>query len=202
MTEDRADYLESGSGDPPDRAHLDALRALFRHEAMWAEPPARVGDELLREVAASSEPRVIATRSPWLAVAVIVGALFVAVAAAAGGLFDEPSEIVIAMTGTDLEPSARGEVEIRSTGAGWWISLETDGLSAADEGTYYEGWMWSDQGAGVSIGTFHLRSDDEPVILWSGVDPDAYPSVWVTLEEEDGDPSASDRVVMRGRAGD
>lgn len=202
MSEDRADYLESGSGDPPDRGHLDGLRALFRQEAMWVEPPARVGDELMREVAASSEPHVIAKRSPWLAVAVIVGALFVAVAAAAAGLFDEPSDIVIAMTGTDLEPSARGEVEIRSTGSGWWISLETDGLSAADEGTYYEGWMWSDQGAGVSIGTFHLRSDDEPVILWSGVDPDGYPSVWVTLEDEDGDPSASDRVVMRGRAGD
>jgi hypothetical protein len=32
------------------------------------------------------------------------------------------------------------------------------------------------------------------------VDPAAYPSLWVTLETEDGDPAASERVVMRGRA--
>ena len=202
MNEERTNYLESGSGDPPDQDHLDNLRTLLREEAMWAEPPARVGDELMREVAVGSEPHMIGKRSPWLAIAVILGALFVAVAAAAVGLFEERADFVIAMTGTDLEPFATGEANIRATGSGWWISIETDGLPPADEGTYYEGWMWSDEGQGVSIGTFHLHSDHEPVILWSGVDPDGYPSVWVTLEDEDGDPSASDRVVMRGRTGD
>jgi hypothetical protein len=51
----------------------------------------------------------------------------------------------------------------------------------------------------VSIGTFHLRGDPEPIVLWSGVDPASYPAIWVTLEDEDGDPSASESVVMRGR---
>jgi hypothetical protein len=37
------------------------------------------------------------------------------------------------------------------------------------------------------------------VVLWSGVDPEDYPAIWVTLEDEDGDPTASDRVVMKGR---
>lgn len=199
MSEERINYLESGSGEPPDRERLDAIRARLGEEAIWAEPPTRVGDELMDEVAAAAQPPAMRRRSPWLAVAVILGALVVALAAAAAGLLGEPAETVIAMTGTDLEPTAIGEVAIRSTGSGWWIRLEVDGLPPADEGTYYEGWVWNDEGEGVSIGTFHLRSDDEPVILWSGVDPDDYPSVGVTLEDEDGDPSASDRVVMRGR---
>jgi hypothetical protein len=59
--------------------------------------------------------------------------------------------------------------------------------------------MWNDEGEGVSIGTFHLRGGEEPVILWSGVDPADYPAIWVTREPEDGDPGASDQVVMRGR---
>ena len=31
------------------------------------------------------------------------------------------------------------------------------------------------------------------------LDPADYPAIWVTLEEEDGDPAASEQVVMRGR---
>jgi hypothetical protein len=34
------------------------------------------------------------------------------------------------------------------------------------------------------------------------VDPADYPAIWVTLETEDGDPAASDRIVMWGRPED
>jgi hypothetical protein len=105
------------------------------------------------------------------------------------------------MAGTQLQPDAAGEAEIEATDAGWFIKLDLENLPAADEGTYYEGWVWSDDGDGVSIGTFHLRGGDHSVTLWSGVDPADYPAIWVTLEDEDGDPSASDRVVLRGRPG-
>lgn len=202
MSEERANYLESGSGDPANRERLDAIRAILGDETAWAEPPAWVGDEVMEQVAAESRPAVVARRSPWLAVAVILGALVVAVGAAAAGVFEDPVDAVIAMDGTELQPGAVGEAAIRATGSGWWIRLDTEGLPPADEGSYYEGWMWNDQGHGVSIGTFHLRDDAEPVILWSGVDPEDYRSVWVTLEDEDGDPTASDLVVMRGRSGE
>lgn len=201
MNEERISYLESGSGGPPDRERLDAIRALLAEEAMWADPPARIGGQVMEEVGEGHDHAVSSGRSPWLAVAVIFGAVIVAVAAAAAGVFGERPEMVIAMAGTDLEPAAAGEAGIGSSGSGWWIRLELDGLPAADQGTYYEGWMWNDEGDGVSIGTFHLRNADDPVILWSGVDPDDYPSVWITLEDEDGDASASDRVVMMGRNG-
>jgi hypothetical protein len=115
------------------------------------------------------------------------------------GVFSSPDQQIVAIAGTDLQPGATGEAAIKEAESGWWIRLDIADLPAADVGTYYEGWVWNDQGDGVSIGTFHLRGDPEPVVLWSGVDPANYPAIWVTLEDEDGDPSASDRVVMRGR---
>jgi hypothetical protein len=37
------------------------------------------------------------------------------------------------------------------------------------------------------------------VVLWSGVPLAEYPSIWVTLEDEEEGPEASDLVVMTGR---
>ncbi|MBW3667122.1 MAG: hypothetical protein KY394_05975, partial [Actinobacteria bacterium] len=114
MNEERISYLESGSGDPPDRERLDAIRALLAEEAMWADPPGRVGGQVMEEVGEGQGPPVRYRRSPWLAVAVIFGAVIVAVAAAAAGVFEERPETVIAMTGTDFEPTAVGEAAIGS----------------------------------------------------------------------------------------
>lgn len=200
MNEDRARYLESGSGpEPPDRERLDALRATVRDPATWSDPPPEVLGRVMDDIATGARPNVRPSRA-WLGVAVVLGALLVAVAAAAVGLFAQPEETVVALSGTELEAAARGEAAIRFAESGWWINLEVEGLPPAPDDAYYEGWMWNDQGQGVSIGTFHLQSDAEPVILWSGVDPAEYPSIWITLEDEDGNPAASDRVVMMGRS--
>lgn len=202
MNEDRARYLETGSGaEPPDRGRLDALRAILGDRATWADPPPEVAGGLMEDIDVQSR-RYTRPRPRWLGIAVVLAALLVAVSAAAAGLFSEPDQTVVALTGTELEAAARGEAAIRATESGWWIRLELDGLPPAPDDTYYEGWMWNDQGHGVSIGTFHLRSAAEPVILWSGVDPERYPSIWITLEDEDGNPAASDQVVMRGRTED
>jgi hypothetical protein len=109
------------------------------------------------------------------------------------------ADTVVAMTGTDLQAGASGTATVHPTGSGWYVRLDVTGLPPAPEGSYYEGWVWSDDGEGVSIGTFHLRSQDGPVILWSGVEMTEYPSVWVTLEDEDGSPEASDQLVLTGR---
>lgn len=199
MSENEVRYLETGSGDDPaDREFLDSIRAALRDEVTWSDPPPEVAARIMDDIAAPSGPH-IRPRRAWLGVAVILSALFIAVIAAAAGVFTSQQEEVVAMEGTEIEQSAIGAATIGATGAGWWIRLQVDGLPPAQEGTYYEGWMWNDEGQGVSIGTFHLRDDDDPVMLWSGVDPADYPSIWVTLEDEDGDPAASERVVMRGR---
>jgi len=202
MSEERADYLATASGNPPDRERLDLIRGILGHEATWSEPPPEVADHLFAAIATA--PTVV-TQTPqrrrWpLAAAAILGVAAVAILVAGMlGVFSNPNEQLVAIEGTELEPGASGRAWIREADAGWWVRIDLEALPAAAEGTYYEGWFWNDDGEGVSIGTFHLRGGDEEVILWSGVDPADYPAVWVTLEDEDGDPSASDRVVMWGR---
>lgn len=206
MSDDRAEYLATGSGDQPaDHERLDLIRAILGEQATWSEPPPETGDAVLAAIAtdSGSVSTPIARRRrrwPWAAAAAAAGAALIAlVIGLAGVLGDQPGETVVAIEGTELEAAAAGEATLGPAGSGWWIRLEVDGLRAAPDGTYYEGWVWSDDGDGVSIGTFHLRGEKGPVTLWSGVDPADYPSIWVTLEDEDGDASASDRVVMRGR---
>ena len=204
MPDERADYLATGSGaDPEDRERLDRIRDILADETTWSEPPPEVADRLIAAIGAAQSDQAerlpARRRGPLVAAAVVGVAAIVVLIAGLMGVFSTPVEEVVAIQGTDLQPDASGEAAIRETDAGWWIRLDVDDLPAANEGTYYEGWVWNDDGEGVSIGTFHLRGGDGPIVLWSGVDPADYPAIWVTLEDEDGDPSASDHVVMRGR---
>lgn len=205
MTDERARYLATGTGDSPeDQDRLDLVRSILGEEATWAEPPPEVADRLLEEIGSAKRSTPAEPSSPprrWArpAAAILGAAALVMVLAGVFGVFSSPDEQVIAISGTELEPEAAGQAAIRETEVGWWIRLDVENLPAAQTGTYYEGWVWNDDGDGVSIGTFHLRGGSESVVLWSGVDPAAYPAIWVTLEDEDGDPAASDRVVMRGR---
>jgi hypothetical protein len=204
MPDERAEYLATGSGaDPEDRERLDRIRDILADETTWSEPPPEVADQLIAAIGAAQSDRAerlpARRRAPLVAAAVVGVAAIVVLIAGLMGVISPPVEEVVAIQGTELQPDANGEAAIRETDAGWWIRLDVDDLPAANEGTYYEGWVWNEGGEGVSIGTFHLRGGDQPIVLWSGVDPADYPAIWVTLEDEDGDPSASDRIVMRGR---
>ena len=205
MSDDRANYLASTSGArPADHERLDLIREILGRDATWAEPPPGVADHLLAAISNARRPEPAATpnvsRRRGLAAALAATFVSLAVIALAVNavISPEEEELMVPIAGTELEPAATGAAAIHEAGAGWWIELELEDLPAAAEGTYYEGWLWNDDGDGVSIGTFHLRGDDEAVVLWSGVDPADYPAIWVTLEDEDGDPAASERVVMIG----
>lgn len=210
MTTDdsRAHYLASGpsrAGDADDR--LDLIRDVLANQATWAEPPPQVADGVLAALAEEGG-RVVAgpeeRTARWPMVLAGAGGL-VAIAALVLGtvnVVQGESENVVAMSGTELETSALGEAAFGPNEAGWWIRLDVTGLPPAPEGSYYEGWVWSDDGEGVSIGTFHLRGEDMPIVLWSGVPLAEYPSIWVTLESEDEGPEASDLIVMTGRISD
>jgi anti-sigma-K factor RskA len=204
MSDERAEYLASpGGAEPGGRERLDLIRAILGQDATWSEPPPEVGDRLLAAIGSHGAPSSHAnpdrTRR-WVTPVAAVVAMAAAVVLVAGllGVFSNPDEQVVAIAGTELHPDAKGQAAIRETESGWWIRLDVEDLPAANDGTYYEGWVWNDQGQGVSIGTFHFRGGERSVVLWSGVNPADYPAIWVTLEDEDGDPSASDRVVMRG----
>jgi hypothetical protein len=207
MSDERAAYLASGSGpEPDDRERLDLIREILGQDATWSEPPPEVADRLLAAIGAERKnggPRKAPAGRRWLLPAAALAAAAVVVAVLGLlGVFSTPEQTIVPIAGTELEPDATGQAAIRAADAGWWIRLEVNDLPPAEEGTYYEGWVWNDDGAGVSIGTFHLRGGEQSVVLWSGVNPENYPAIWVTLEDEDGDPAASEHVVMRGQPED
>jgi hypothetical protein len=199
MTDDRIEYLASASGPPPqDSERLDAIRAVLGEEVTWSDPPPDVLERVLGDIKAG-EDRKRASGPNWGWIAAAAAIILIVVTAGVTGVLSPVAETQIALAGTEFAPEASGVALVREADAGWWIKLECQDLPAASQGTYYEGWVWNEDGEGVSIGTFHLRGGEPAIELWSGVDPADYPSIWVTLEDEDGDPAASDRVVMRGR---
>jgi Anti-sigma-K factor rskA, C-terminal len=202
----RSSYLETGEGNVPDKDQLDLVRLKLAEDETWADPPRSVLDEVLTAIDIESSGQQVAAASPgskrrWAVVAVSLAAVAVLalVFVSLPGLLGQDSSSVVAMSGTDIEPGATGTATLESTSGGWLIRLDVEGLPPATPGTYYEGWVWNDNGEGVSIGTFHLRGGDQPVTLWSGVDLGEYPSIWVTLQDEGGGAEASDQVVMRGK---
>lgn len=200
MSDQRAEYLASASTPAPeDQERLDEIRAVLSDESTWSEPPPEVAEGVLAAIAGeAADTQDPSGRWWWIGAAAAI-IVVIAIAGVTGVFSPTADQQTVAMEGTELEPTASGSASIEATDVGWWIRLDLDDLPAAGEGTYYEGWVWNDEGEGVSIGTFHLRGGDRPVVLWSGVDPADYPSIWVTLESEDGDPSASDRIVVWGR---
>lgn len=197
MSDERVEQIGAGLDDPEREKQVG--RVLARVET-WSEAPSGVADQVIAAITAEArQGRADQPRSRRWAWAAVAAAVLAVVVLFVGIALDNPEQRVIAMEGTELAMSATGHAVLLERGGGWWISLEVAGLQPAGDGQYYEGWLWSDDGAGVSVGTFHLHDPAGPVILWSGVDPAAYPALWVTLEDEDGNPAASERVVMRGR---
>lgn len=201
-TEERTSYLETGAGGNLEGAdRLDRIRSLLERAETWAEPPAGLLEDILeatdREPArVMPAPRRRPRYLPGLGIAAVLAIVLVGLILFLDQGPAEQDDMVVALAGTELAPGARGEARIDETPAGWYIRLQVDGLPPAPEGSYYEGWLWR-EGEGVSIGTFHLRSS-EPIALWSGVSPDEYPVVRITLQDVGGGPAASERVMMAG----
>jgi hypothetical protein len=111
--------------------------------------------------------------------------------------WDETGTEELALAGTDRAPDASAVVQWADTPSGVEVWLASDGLGPAPEGSYYEAWASGPDGR-VSLGTFHLRGGDDPVVLWSGVPFDRYPTLMVTVEREGAAPGPSRDVVLEG----
>jgi hypothetical protein len=136
-------------------------------------------------------------RARWLA----AGGGFLAGAAAAAAV-----AAVIAYQPTDGQtvelaapgrPDAVVTADVDPQSAGVAITLHITGLPPAPDGTYYAAWLSGPQGV-VPIGSFHWRKGGIPIELWSGVTPDRYPRLYVTLQQEDQALTPSDDVVLDG----
>ena len=193
----RARFVEQGSeGDDP---RSDAVRRALGDPVTWDEPPHTIADGVLAGIKAGDNPLFHTGRRPtWRRFGLAAAAVTVVILLL-GFLGSSGPDAVVNLAGTELEPSASGRALLEPTDAGWSIRLELQDLPPADEGFYYEGWVWSDQGDGVSIGTFHLRDGSHPLNMWAGVDVEAYPSIWISLQAEGEGNEVSDRIVMVGR---
>jgi hypothetical protein len=106
----------------------------------------------------------------------------------------QPPAEVHAIVGSQLAPQARGEVRVSDTPSGFSIVLDAQQLPAAAPGSYYAAWLRGPEGV-VPLGSFHMRGTGTPVRLWSGVPPDRYPDLVVTLQAE-GDPLVPSQLVV------
>jgi hypothetical protein len=171
--------------------------------ASWWDTPDPAGEALL--MSALSRPRRARAGSPARRIAIAGLALAAAAAALVFAGYQwgdrQPpmrgSEFALAATG--LQPGAAAIGQIDTTPNGTWIRLDVRELDPAASGEYYEAWL-ADGDTVVSAGTFHMRGEPAPVVLWAGVAPADYPELLVTLQAE-GEPAMSGRVVLRGPVG-
>jgi anti-sigma-K factor RskA len=98
---------------------------------------------------------------------------------------------------------AAASVEVRKTGIGRVIELESDSLPILPKGEYYELWF---VGPGdrpgrpnrISAGTFHPDEDGRSLVTFAAaIDPALYPTLSVTAEPGDGDPRPTGPEVLR-----
>ena len=192
------------------------LAAFLGESAVWEEPNMEDEDAIVAAILAEVSPAVAPVVVPepselpsnvipisrsrrWLGSigAGVAAGLLVIAGFAFVSRDGDPEGVVLALAGTDVAPNASAEAIVAPLRSGTRIILDVSGLAPAEPGTYYEAWMRKDAEVGVSAGTFHLRGGDGTIELWSGVTPDEYPLITVTLQDE-AQTESSGVVVLKG----
>jgi len=182
-----------------------AARLLSNAVTVDAPPPELKGKVLLAVEQAATR-QAPAPRPPPRPVRFALGAGALAAAAAIlvltlqlGGPAGELELQAVLGAPNDAEAT----VEVRKTGIGRVIHLQTDELPILPKGDYYELWFVGPRDTParpnrISAGTFHPdengRSD---VTFAAAVDPALYPVLSVTAEPGDGDPRPTGPEVLR-----
>ena len=184
---------------PAERAELERVDELLADPALWADPPAALGDRVVAAVARESG-RADRSRSrrPGYLLGAVAASLVLAIGAGLTFRLTRPDPVVYraGVGATALAPGASGDVSLTRTTSGWRVRLHVDGLPRRDHGQVYEAWLKDEQGVLVSIGTFNQGDD---VTLWAGVSPDDFSTLTVTRELTDGNPASSGQVVLTAR---
>jgi len=182
---------------PDERAVLARVQHVLADPAVWAEPPADLQERVVAAVADAG-----GGRRRWLRYAAggVAAAVLLAVGAAVGvqlNHHDDALQYAASLKGTDLAPSASGDVTLTKTASGWKIELHATGLPRRADGQFYEAWLKDASGSLVPIGTFN---DGRDVVLWAGVGPADFPTLTITREATDGNQASSGEVVLLGQA--
>lgn len=218
MTDDdvmgrRATALESGTTateelDQADRLMVDQVRSMLAHPAVWLEPPDLPVHPAALERPAETPPGTAAevTAAPaaakpkrsrrlrWGLGAAVATGLAAAVLAVSLVAWPRHETVRFALAGSDQAPAAHASVTATKLEAGWRVTLDTDDLPGAPQGTYYQGWIVRG-GDYVPLGTFHLRQPGK-VELWAGVPLDEYTRLEVTRQRVGGAQTPGELVLV------
>ena len=131
----------------------------------------------------------------WLlgAAAVLVGLLL-----GIGGLTfgrDRAGGQTVAL-GAPATGGASAEARMRGAGDDQIMTMTAKGLPRPPAGAYYEVWLVGEDGRAFPVGV--LAPNGEGIWSLPAEVAARYRAIDVTLEQADGDPSRSDRTVLRG----
>ena len=136
-------------------------------------------------------------RSRWLlgAAAVLVALLLGVGAFTIGRDRDADRGQTVAL-GAPAAGGATAEARMRGAGDDQIMTMTAQGLPRPPAGAYYEVWLVGDGGQELPVGV--LAPNGEGVWSLPAEVAARYRAIDVTLEPADGDPSRSDRTVLRG----
>jgi len=192
---------------------LEAAAPLIGSAAPTVVPPPDLQDRVLVAVEraaagnATREPTILAPRRrrrQRLVFGAGVGALAAAVAIVLlalqlGGPVGELELRTVLGSSNGVEAT----VEVRKTGIGRVIQLQTDELPILPKGDYYELWFAAPGDTlarpnRISAGTFHPDENGRSEVRFAAaVDPALFPVLSVTAEPGDGDPRPTGPEVLR-----
>jgi anti-sigma-K factor RskA len=197
-----------GALDPHEAAELELLTDVLGDPSTWTEPSAGLEDAVVRAVA-DAEPTTTTSRTTTarsearrrrrrvlasvLAAAAVMATVVATVLVTQGGT---SPDYEAQLSATASAPGAHASADITRNDAGFQITLDANGLPALRAGEYYQAWLKNAAGTLVPIGTF--SSSDGSVTLWSGASPKDFPTLTVTIEATDNDPTSSGRRVLEG----
>jgi len=144
----------------------------------------------------SSVPRARSRPARWLFGA---AAVLVALVLAISGLTiarDRGGEDRTVALGGPAAGGTSAEARMRGTGDDQIMTITATGLPRPPAGAYYEVWLVGDPGEEFPVGV--LAPDGEGIWSLPAEVAARYRVIDVTLERADGDPSRSDRSVLRG----
>jgi hypothetical protein len=205
----------AGALEPDEAAELPLLADLLGDPSTWAEPSAGLEDMIVgavtaaepdtttsaTSIAAGAPPAAAAAPRPrrlvaaLTAVAAAIAIVVVATVLVTRGGSGPDYEAQLAAT--ELAPGAHASADISHTDAGFRVTLDARGLPGLQADEYYQAWLKNAADTLVPIGSF--SSSDDTVTLWSGVSPEDFPTITVTVEATDGDQTSSGRRVLVGR---
>jgi hypothetical protein len=170
----------------------------------WIEPRAGLEEDVVQAVADAPPLRAPAgrTRRRFAVLGTVVGlaaAAAIAVAFFVGATVKHSNDGITfaAQLGpTELAPDAHAAAGVSHSSAGFRVTVDAHDLPQLHEGQYFEAWLKNDDGVEVPIGTF--SSSNDYVTLWSGVTPDTFHTMTVTIEATDNVQASSGDLVLTG----